>query len=364
MIRREIDPEELSEEKKEHAPIMTTWKGEPMIRLHSIRAAVKEILQVANTLEKPEMGSFAQGLDVVKIGIIGEPSTGKSALEDTIACLAHSISPIPYAVRSFGKEEFLDFDNTLAGLSPANYILKFRDLSFLTANANKRDIEKVKQVVTEIRHLPGGQDVKIILIYDYHYTLGLDKYLRQSDFKFFTSMGSSEQENMINIVGSKYTKRVEDFARIYNQCKTKKIAQFRIGPKSFHTYQWRKPFAPVLFWNGLRLRYVVYPLRTWIKPICTICTEGDNASIKSQVPVDQFIKESEAKFGPCFKQAVKIKMFQNGINTYGRTVSQAIKYLDKALNTKIIPLEKLAIEYGLEITRTKLRKKLDGVLED
>ena len=361
MQMREMTPVQDSL-RKENAPVITKWKGEPMIRLHSIRAAVKEILQMANTLDVITDDNISQGLDVVKIGIIGEPSTGKTTLANTLGHLIHKMSSVPFAVRAFGEKEFLDFENTLAKLAPANYVLKFGDLSFLS---EKKQIDKVKQVITKIRHLPGGKDVKIILIYDYHYTLGLDKYLRQSNFKFFTSMGSSEMENIQKIVGTKYNSRIEEFAKICHEATTKKKVTFRVGTNNYFIYPWRKPFNPVLLWNSAKLRYVAYPIRTWIDPICTTCTEGDNRTAEAQVPVEQFIKESEGKFGPgIFQAAVKLKMFSNGINVYSRKVSQAVSYLDRALEIKIIPLDKLVVAYGLTVSKTKLRKKLDGVLLD
>ena len=73
--------------------------------------------------------------------------------------------------------------------------------------------------------------------------------------------------------------------------------------------------------------------------------------------------ECEDKFGKgAFLSAVKLKLLINGMNVYSPKVVQAQKYLDRAMTIKIISLEELAVSYGLETTRTKLRKKLDGVL--
>lgn len=93
---------------KEHRPTLTKWKTEPMVRIHSIRATVKEILQVS------------KALDVVKVGIVGEPSTGKTTLAKVLAHLIHKMSEIPWAVRVFGEEEFLNMRQTLESLEPAN----------------------------------------------------------------------------------------------------------------------------------------------------------------------------------------------------------------------------------------------------
>ena len=92
----EVIIEDENKEKKNFKPIETKWKGEKMIRVHSIKATIREILQVA------------KALDVVKIGIIGDPSTGKTTLAMTLGHLIHVMSmlpefgEIPFAFRVFG----------------------------------------------------------------------------------------------------------------------------------------------------------------------------------------------------------------------------------------------------------------------
>lgn len=331
-------------------PLTITWKGEKIIRSHSLRASVKEILQVA------------KNLDVVKVGIIGDQSTGKTTLSDTLGHLIHKMSDIPFAVRAFGKDEFLNMKKTLESLEPANYVLKFRDLSFLSAQATKKELDIVKQVITVIRHL--REDVKIILIYDYHYTLGLDKYLRQANFRYFTSIGSSEDDNILKIVGTKYANRIQHFKRLFVQMSTKSKASFELKKNSFFDYNYKNPFVVCLFWNESRLRYVVFPHRTWIDKICPTCSINDN--LGAEVSIEQFLEEAKNKFGSMdtIRVAVKLYAFVNGLNVYSRNISHALKYIDKALQMKQIPLEKLLVHFGLEMNHTRLRKKLDGVLSE
>lgn len=332
---------------KEHRPTVTKWKGEPMIRIHSIRATVKEIIQVS------------KALDVVKVGIVGEPSTGKTTLAKLLAHLIHKMSDIPWAIRVFGEDEFLNMQRTLAALDPANYILIFDDLSFLS---DRKKIEEVKQAITKIRHL--REDVRIILIYDYHYTLGLDKYLRQANFRYFTGVGSSEDDNLIKIVGTKYQGRIKDFQEKFVEMTTKFKCSFRIGPKKWFSYNYKNPFVVALFYNNARLRFVVFPTREWLDPICSVCSEAAGKLIHSEIPIPQFKEESSKKFGPqVFLAAVKLKLFANGMNVYASSVVSAQKYLDRALEKKLISLEELATSYGLKITRSRLNHKLDGVLE-
>jgi len=343
---------EVKPETTNNLPVIIKWKGENMIRNHSIRATVKEILQVSKSL------------DVVKIGIVGNQGSGKTTLALTLGHLIHKMSEIPFSIRVFNKESLLDFENTLKSLSPANYVLIFDDVSFLGANATKKQIETIKQALTVIRHLEGGRDVKIIAILNYHYTLGLDKYLRQSDFKYFTSVGSSEFDNMQKLVGNKYFNKIIEFQRMYTKALVKEKFSFRLGHKGSFTYNFRKPFAPLLFFNQDTLRFVVSPTRHWIDPICSVCSlYSSNKKFESEIPIAQFINESEKKFGEStWKKAIKLKLFANGINVMDPRLVSASRYFDRALDTKLINLEEVSTHYGFEITNTKLRKKLDGVL--
>ena len=336
----------------DHLPTITKWKKVSMIRVHSMRASVKEIIQTS------------KNKDVVKIGIIGEPDTGKSTQADTIAHLIHTMSDIPFAVRSFEKEELVDIKKTLASLDPANYILKFGDLSWLSATASKRQIDELKESLTKIRHLPGGKDVKMIMIYDYHYTKALDPYLRQSEFKYFTGMGSSEKKNMEEAVGKNNMGKMLMFKKMCTRMTAANKFTFKLGNKGYFIYKFRDPFIPMLFWNEDTLRFVVSPTRHWIDQICSICSLSDN-SFESEIDIEKLINQGNVNFGPGnFEAAVKLKLFTNGMNVYAKHVTNASKWLDRALETKKISLEDIAAKFNFTLTQTRLRKKMDGVLSD
>ena len=348
-----VDP--IKKEKPDQLrPIVITWKDTKMIRTHSIRASVREIVNVSNSL------------DLVKVGIIGNQSTGKSETAKTIAHLFHKMSQVPFTVRIFDKDDLMDFETTLKSLTKANYVLVFDDVSFLGANASKRQIEMVKQAITVIRHLPGGEDVKIVIIMNYHYTLGLDKYLRQSDFKYFTSVGSSELDNMEKTVGVKYMDLVKAFQKMYTRMhgmNDPKHFTFMLGNKQF-SYTYRQPFIPLLFYNNDTLRAVVSPLRTWIDKLCSTC-DISTKNQQSEIDIAQFCKEAEAKFGErIWINTIKHELLLNGMYVYSAPYGQASKYFQRATEKKRIKLEDVAVHYNLKIVETRLRKALDGVLED
>tara|TARA_B110001454_G_C12713680_1_gene431714 strand:+ start:749 stop:1804 length:1056 start_codon:yes stop_codon:yes gene_type:complete len=331
-------------------PKVIKWKDTHIIRQHSFIAPVKEII------------TWSEELDVTRVGIIGDMNSGKTTMANAIAHVIHKYSKVSWAIRHFDEDDLLDFENTLASLKPANYIMIFDDVSFLSAKANKKQLEAVKAANTKIRHLPGGQDVKIILIYNYHYNMGLDKFLRMADFRFFTTVGSSEKDNMEKIVGSKNMKQVMAFQVMRTNAVVKKKFTFKLSKNEPFSYTWRKPFIPVLFYNQSSLRFIVSPTREWLQPVCSDCAESEGA--ESEINVDTFVDESLAKFGNNFKVAVKLKLFTLGYATHSRTVVQALRYLERALECNYTTLNDVRVEMGLSETKTKLKKKPDGVLTD
>jgi len=338
--------------KKSDVPVTIEWQGERMIRNHSIRAAVKEIIKIS------------ESLDVVKINIIGNPGTGKTTLAMTLGHLIHKNSDVPFAVKVLNRENLLDFEEMLKTLEPTNYVLLFDDVSFLGASANKKQIEIVKKAFTEIRHLEGGQDVKIVAIFNFHYNFGFDKYLRQSEFSFWTSIGSSEMENMQKIVGMKYTPKLEQFQRLYQSALTKEKFSFNLGKKDkWFSYQYRKPFAPLLFWNNMSLRFVVFPKREWIDKICSTCINSRHVPLKDGLNVGDFANDLSYKFGKQIaRTAVRIKLFQNGMNVYPKRVRQAMKYIeqytDQNKENKTINLQELAEFFKFNSDPTRLDEKI------
>ena len=334
-----------NKEADRHIPVIIKWKGQNMVRQHSFLSTISEII------------TWSIDSDVTKIGIVGEPSSGKSTLAEAIAHAIHKRSKIPFAVRVFSKDQLMNFKETLATLQGTNHILVFDDLSFLGADATKKQIDMIKQAETTIRHLPGGQDVKIILIYNYHYTLGLDKYLRQAHFFYYTTIGSQERENMINFLGKKYQTTIEKFRQFRVQAVSHKHWIMKIGPKEPFVYKYRNPFIPVLFYNNLTLRFIVTPTRQWIDEICATCTVGKNLNVNGQT-LEEVMKSAEEKYSKkSLVGALKLKLFVNGMTAYGRTTVQILKYIDKILAKRDVSLEDMANYYKLEITKTRLRLK-------
>ena len=329
-----------------HLPTIIKWKGVNMIRQESFLAAAKEVIKWGETK------------DITKVGLIGEEDSGKTMCAETLSHIIHKESKLEWVVRKFYEEQLMDFEATLKSLTPANHILIFDDVSFLTGKHGKKSIDKVKEAVTKIRHLPGGMDVKIILIYNYHYTKVLDKYLRQAHFRFFTTIGSEEEDNMEDIVGQKNLWLIKFFTRALQQGVIKDFfpSPSRIkGSKKRFFYKYRDPFIPILFWNNSTLRMIISPLRQWITPICSICSNANNEA--GVVNVAQFCTEFERSYPKWSLTIIKQFLKERGINCYSKKMVSGRRFLDRALETKQFNLDDLAAHLGLSPTVTRLRKK-------
>ena len=141
----------------------------------------------------------------------------------------------------------------------------FDDVSFLGASANKKQIEILKKAMSEVRHLEGGIDVRIISIFNIHYSYGIDKAIRGSNFSFYTSVASNEMENMQKVLGIQNTSKIESFQKMTQQALLKKKYASPISNKKWFVYDYRQPFAPSLFYNSVSLRVIAFPKREWIK---------------------------------------------------------------------------------------------------
>jgi len=339
--------EESNRKKLDGRPVTIEWNKERMIRNHSIRATVKEILRIT------------ESDDVIKINIVGDTGKGKTTLALTLAHLIHKMSDIPFTVRHLTKIELLDFRETIKNLQPTNYVLIFDDVSFLSSLTSRHKIEELKQCFTEVRHLPGGQDIKIVAMFNFHYNFALDKYLRMADFYYWVSVGSSEFENMQKIIGVKNTQKIQNFQKVHQVARLRKKFSFLLGKKNWFHYIYRKPFAPVLFWDGFSARTVVYPKREWIDAICSVCIASKKTPMKDGINVNDFSNDLSYKFGKQLaRTAIRMKLFQNGINVFPKTVKQCMQYIDKYLDNRNVNLQEIAEFYNFKNDRTRLDEKI------
>ena len=343
-----VNPAKEVNSKKDQKATVIKWKDTEMIRVHSIRAAVKEVI------------NHVKETGLVSIGILGKPGSGKTTLAKCIGHLIHEMADEPYALKIFDKEGLLHLRETITNLEPMNHVLILDDLSFIQANASKQQIDQIKQTATEIRHLPGGKDVRIVLILNWHYSKALDKYMRGTEFLFVTNVSSSENENLQQIFGKEYTSRINDFQKMCSQAIVRKIFRFKLGKKGYFTYDFKKPFIPTLFYNSVSLRYVVSPTREWIDPICSVCSNNSKDTIKSTIDLNKFVDDISYQFGVGIaRQAVRLKCFQAGVNVYPKRVRQCMDLIEHYFKTTVFDIEALALHFNFDNSRTRQTGKVN-----
>lgn len=346
IVKKEVIPS-LGDAKNK--PVVIKWKGVDMIRNHSIKATANDIVQAITNS------------DLISINVIGKQGTGKTTIAKVIAHLVHSMSDIPFAINVFGKEELINLGDTVANLTPTNQIIIFDDVSFLGSGASKKQLDMIQSVLTTIRHLPGGKDVKIILIKNFHYTKAVSPFLRQNDFTYISSVDPNEVKNLNDLLGADYSRTIDMLADLRSEALLKNVFTIKLGKKFKFTYYAKKPFLPYIYTNGRNTRIVVCPTREWIQPICSICSAATSEA--SLINVEKFKEEFDKAFGDhTTKYIVKQMLKEQGITTYGKTYTQGRRYLDKALELKQFNLEDLAVQYGIKITKTRLDMKPSGVL--
>lgn len=337
---RQILATPIKKKSDRNKPKVIEWKGVTMVRTQAFLPTVREIV------------SHAEEMDVTRIGICGNMHSGKSTLAKTICHAIHSLSKIPFSTRIFYKEDLKKFKETLSKLKPANYVLVFDDSSFI------KHIDAIQNEVSEIRHMPGGQDVKIVIILNFHYPKALPPFLREFEFKFMTSIGTDNEKTLADEYGKHNVKLVKGFKMMRKRAIARKVWFERVGPKEPIPYKFRNPFIPVLFWNEETIRKIVTPTRYFIDKICSICDEGEGNKIYDEETLPEILKRGEINFTPRnFLAAVQLMLYVEGYTTYGKNKTKALRWLQKERKIRNIPLSAIASHYGLSETNTRLRAK-------
>ena len=342
---------------KNKAPVIT-WKGHKMVRAQSFLSVVNAIARWSNTI------------DVTRIGLIGDMHAGKTSCAEALSHALHLRMSNEYktafAVRVFNKAQLLDFESTLQSLAPGNYIMTFDDASFMTNAANRKKIDAIKEQVTTIRH-QGARDSKMIWLINYHYSLGLDKYLRQADFKFYFTIGSSDRDNIEKALHNKRKMAAVD-AFIRYRATAIDTGQWMVplGRGRKHIYYYREPWIPLLVHGPTGdIRPIISPTRSFLDPHCAVCTAGAEAGrTESEIDPAKFQAQGHKSFGiGNYRSALKLILLENGLPTYSRGVLTAKRAIESACLAKEVRLESLLEAAGLSITKPKIKTAFGAFLK-
>ena len=340
-------------------PPVIKWRGEKLLRSHAISSAVREIL------------THAEQIDFTRINLIGKSGTGKSTLAMTLAHMIHQKAmkleknPIPFAVKVFTKDDLANFKNTIGKLDPnLNHILIFDDVSFMQSEFSRQQIMTVQSQMTTIRHMAGGKDKKIILIMNFHYSMAVQKFLRDSDFSFYTSIGNVDFDNVIKTwnKGRSDTMKMKEFKNKVGEAKKTGFFRGLIVRKdrSKNTvvkYKFQNPFVPVLFISEATTHMFIFPKREWIDPHCMICDDALKGDEQKYEDVSEVLKALEkAKFGKNnVIRGIRCLALLQGKNVYPDSVRRVIIFLQRYNKDHNINLDSLCKHFGLEEKPIKYR---------
>lgn len=339
--------------------LVSKWQGVDIANRHSLLSCIAEVAQMQRALE------------VTTVGVLGREGTGKTTLARTVAHLLHlelaNMKPEAdteaarrssdqinkgYIVRIFsGETDLKSFRDIVEGLPPINRILIFDDASFLT----KIDIKQVKHDLTKIRHLETG-DVKTVLIYNYHYSKGLDKYLRDTDFHFLTYVHGEDSLNIRDRFG--YTPaqktRITKYLTVWDRFSKSGVSEFTIrsmdssmeivrpdGSTGGHvdnsvkvTYRWSDPFRLTMFFNQYKNRMAVYPEPGWLHGFdtCAVCgmSSEEEAEEGPKIPTEDLVRFGESYFNKDgdFGRAVRhVWRERHGYDPVHRHFNAALAYV-------------------------------------
>ena len=321
-----------------------------MIRSQSINACVDDIYETSRSM------------GFVKINLIGASSSGKTVLGDVLAHQLHSRDPT-FEVHKLKDSDLIDFKKTIQNLSTNNQILIFDDLSGLVAGYGKTALETLRAEITTVRHIgDSNQDRKIIMILNFHAQKMLDKFLRISNFTFYTDCQLEEIGYLEELLGKQHKQKINQFAKLRSQSRMYHKFSFILSKGNTFTYKDGDPFRILLYNNGLSTRFVVSPQLKWIlskggkedDKSCEICFPADKSE-ETRMNLDQFVEDFSGKFTKgVAKRAVEAKLRQRGYYAQPKRVMQAEKYIDMFFDEKKINLEELAKAFKLDERHTKL----------
>ena len=336
-------------------PSVVSWNGVRLVANQSIQSVARELV------------NLSANQDLVSVVASGKQSAGKTQLLFTLAHLTHKFSKFSWKISYFGKKEILTLSETVKTLNPnINHILIFDDIAFLKANATSKQVDQIQETLSVVRHLEGGKDVRIILMKSVQYLKSISPFLRQHDMLFLASVDDNERKTYEEVLGKKYHKKINQLAYLRAQGSIgeegKSNFVYEMGGGKRVVYGWKRPFLPFLYKTSLGCRLIMSPLRTWIDPVCNVCSPSNNDHQENTEDVKEIVDDFISKFKDgsgtgmnVVKTAVKIKLLQtSGILAWSPRVCQAVKFLDKLQENKLVSIESIASKLDLTPTRTSL----------
>jgi len=323
-----------------------------MLRSQSINACVQEIYE------------SSKSMGFIKINLIGASSSGKTVLSNVLAHQLHSLDST-FEVHHFEDKDLINFKETIGSLSKSNQILIFDDLSGLVANYGKVALDRLKADITTIRHINNQEDRRIIMILNFHAQKTLDKFLRISNFTFYTDCQNDEVGYLEELLGKNKRPTILKFKEKRASSRMFHKFSFPLGRKDTFTYKDGDPFRIVLYNNSLSTRFVVSPQLSWIlgDKICQVCNPAKETE-ETKIELENFTFDISKKFTKGnVKRAVQNILQRQGVNTERKQVAQAEQYIGRYLSERKINLNELARQFNLTEIHTNIKPSRQPTFE-
>ena len=339
----EIIPRNKNSISKNQKPVIIKWNKIPFLRSQSVNACINEIYETSR-----DMG-------FLKINIIGASGSGKTVLSSVLGHQLHSLDP-SFEVHNLKDEDLIDFKTTIKNLSKAKQCLIFDDLSGIVAKYGKSKLDILRAEITEIRHINDQENRKIIMILNFHAQKTLDKFLRISDFTFYTDCKNEEVGYLEELLGKSKRQTILKFKEKRAQSRMFHRFSFPLGKKDKFVYKDGDPFRILLYNNSLTTRFVVSPQLSWIlgDKLCQCCNPTEKTK-ETKINLEQFTVDITRKFTKgIVKRAIQNKLLRQGIDTQPKRIQQCEKYIDRFFDVKNINLTELGEKFGLIERKTQL----------
>ena len=347
----------LTSSKSKQKPTIITWgknsTGQPnkFLRSQSINACINDIYE------------SSRSMGFIKINLIGASSSGKTTLAEVICHQLHERDST-FEVHYLKDSDLINFKETIQNLSKNNQILAFDDLSGLVSKFGKTALEKLEAEITTIRHIDQNEDRKIIMLLNFHAQKKLSKFLRISNFTFYTDCQNEEIGYLEELLGKGQKSKILQFAKLRSQSRMYHKFSFQLSRGNSFTYKDGDPFRVLLYNNGISTRFVVSPQLSWILDggMCQKCHPSEK-TIEAKVNLENFRDDFSKKFGKGIaKRAIELKLLRQGFYTQPKRVMQAEKYIEQFFAARKINLQELAELYGLKERTTRLQPDKQPVI--
>lgn len=225
----------------------------PILASHSPYPVIKKILK---------HNSVTGYTGIINAGMSG---TGKTTWTKFLVHNLHQAMP-SVVIDWFEQYDLVNIDQIIHSLTKGvPHIIVFDDASFALDDLPKKEINKLAQVLTRIRH-----EVKanVITIMNIHYSKAIGKYWRNIPFYFLTSISSEETGSYEDVFGSGAKWKLRDFSYLFHNMMLDGGWKIEIDSWTGKGYQYQtnKPFRIGLASELNRLHFFCYA-----RDSCGIC---------------------------------------------------------------------------------------------